>query len=297
MGLAVFKLRWFAGGASGKPPCWRKAKDRELEESGFFLRRLEAWYVGACGRFLNPGSGKNQVWLLRDRDQPPSALLLYSRRTLFPVFGGRTGIPLLRFIRRHFRSARFHAIQGPGGEVRALEAAAMKLGINPADTIDYDLMALDAEPAEHNFREGPRGLIFRRPVVTDMDALFELQAAYEQEEIVPKGSAFNPAACRLNLQRILEEELILIAELDGRPVGKVNRSACAFTRCQIGGVYVHPEYRGRGIARRMTAEFISPLVAKGWGITLFVKKKNAAARSVYRNLGFRPLGDYRISYY
>jgi ribosomal protein S18 acetylase RimI-like enzyme len=272
-------------------------KSRNVEEPEFFLRRLEPRCTGACGRFLNPGSGKNQVWMLRDRDQTLSALLLYSRRTLFPVFGGRTGIPLLRLIRRHFRSAQFHAIQGMTEEVRALEDAAAELGLDAADVIDYDLMALDAEPAEHNFRGGLRGLIFRHPGVTDTEALFELQAAYEKEEIVHKGSAFNPAACRLNLQRILGEELILIAELNGRPVGKINCSTRSFTRCQIGGVYVHPEYRGLGIARRMTAEFVSPLIAKGWGITLFVKKKNAAAQSVYRNLGFRSLGDYRISYY
>jgi ribosomal protein S18 acetylase RimI-like enzyme len=293
----MFKPRRSAGKTPGKPPRWRKMKKQNAGESEFFLRRLETRYVGACGRFLSSGSGKEPVWFLANREEPPSALLLYSRRTLFPVFGGRTDLPLFRFIRRHFRAARFHAIQGLREEVRALEAAAAGLGLDAADIIDYDLMALDAEPAEHNFRGGPRGLVFRRPDVLDTEALFELQAAYEKEEIVPRGSAFNPAACRLNLQRILAEEQFLTAEIGGRLVGKINTSARSFTRRQIGGVYVHPDYRGLGIARRMTAEFLRPLIAGGWGITLFVKKKNAAARSVYQNLGFRFLEDYRISYY
>jgi ribosomal protein S18 acetylase RimI-like enzyme len=271
-------------------------KKRDTEEAEFFLRRMEPWYVGACGRFLSPGPGKNQIWLLGGREELLSALLLYSRQTLFPVFGGGTGVPLSRLCRR-FRAVPFHAVQGLRREVLALEAVFTGMGINTVDPIDYDLMALDAEPALRHFREGPPGLMIRRPGLVDTDALFELQAAYEKEEIVPRGSAFNPAACRLNLHRILEKELILTAELDGRPVGKINTSAHSFTRCQIGGVYVHPGYRGLGIARRMIAEFLRPLITEGWGITLFVKKKNAAARAVYLNLGFRRLGDYRISYY
>jgi ribosomal protein S18 acetylase RimI-like enzyme len=237
------------------------------------------------------------VWFLGDPGGEVSALLLYSRRTLFPVFGGRTDIPLSRFIRRRFRAAPFHAVQGPRQESLAIETVFREMGRDAVDTIDYDLMTLDAEPAENNFRGGPPGLSFRRPGVMDAEALFELQAAYEKEEILPRGSAFNPAACRLNLHRILTEESFLAAEIDGRLVGKINTSARSFTRCQIGGVYVHPDYRGLGIARRMTAEFLRPIVAEGWGITLFVKKKNAAARSVYQTLGFRFLEDYRISYY
>jgi ribosomal protein S18 acetylase RimI-like enzyme len=270
-------------------------KKRNAGGPEFFLRRLEPWYVGACGRFLSPGSGKNQLWFLGDREEQVSALLLYSRRTLFPVFRGRTDIPLVRFVRRFFRMTPLHAVQGLRKEVQALETAFAELEFPTVDIIDYDLMALDTEPA--NFRGGPPGLSFRRPGVMDTDALFELQAAYEKEEILPRGSVFNPAVCRLNLQRILTEEQFLAAEIDGHLVGKINTSAHSFTRCQIGGVYVHPDYRGLGIARRMTAEFLRSLMAEGWGITLFVKKKNAAARAVYQSLGFRFLEDYRISYY
>jgi ribosomal protein S18 acetylase RimI-like enzyme len=278
-------------------PRWRKMKKREASEPELFLRRRESWCVGACGRFLSRDSGKDQVWVLKEKGGRLSALLLYSRRTVFPVFNGRIDIPLFRFIRRRFRTAPIHAVQGLREETLVLEETLADLGIAPVDIIDYDLMALDGEPPGENFRAGPPGLVLRRPDILDMDDLFELQAAYEKEEIIPNGSAFNAAACRLNLQRVLEEEQFLAAELDGRLVGKINTSVRSFTRCQIGGVYVHPGYRGRGIARRMTAAFIRGLIAQGWGITLFVKKKNLAARSVYRRTGFRSFADYRISYY
>jgi ribosomal protein S18 acetylase RimI-like enzyme len=277
-------------------PRWRKLKSRDSAGAEFFLRRVEPWCVGACGRFLDPRIRKDQVWAFEDREGI-SALLLFLRRTLFPVFNGQPDIPLLRVFRRYFRTASIHAIQGLREEVVELEETIARLGADPVDIIDYDLMALDREPAPSVFHRGPPGLLLRRPGPEDINGLFELQAGYEQEEIVHQGAAFHPAVCRLNLQRIIEGESILAAELNGRLVGKINISGRSFTRCQIGGVYVHPDYRGLGIAHRMTAEFLRPLIAGDWGVTLFVKKKNPAARSVYQNLGFRFIRDYRISYY
>jgi ribosomal protein S18 acetylase RimI-like enzyme len=279
------------------PFRWRRVKKRETAEPELFLRRREPWCVGACGRFLARNLRKDQVWALRDGEGLLSALLLYSRRTLFPIFNGRPDIPLFHFIRRRFKTAPIHAVQGIREEALVLEDILADLGFAAVDNIDYDLMTLDTEPPEENFRAGPPGLILRRPGLKDLNGLFPLQRGYEQEEVLPRGANFNPVSCGLGLRRILEEEQILAAELDGRLVGKINTSSGSFTRCQIGGVYVHPEYRGRGIARRMTALFSRDLISQGWGITLFVKKKNAAARSVYRRIGFRPFADYRITYY
>jgi predicted GNAT family acetyltransferase len=130
-----------------------------------------------------------------------------------------------------------------------------------------------------------------------MEDMFLLQSGYEQEEVLPTGAVFNPAACRLSLERLIAGEHVLAAEMKGRLVGKINTSAASFSRWQIGGVYVHPGYRGQGIACRMAAEFIRTLIREGKGVSLFVKKRNAAAQAVYRRIGFRSAGDYRISYY
>jgi predicted GNAT family acetyltransferase len=130
-----------------------------------------------------------------------------------------------------------------------------------------------------------------------MEELFALQSAYEKEEVLPKGAVFNPTASLLGLARVLAEGRILAAELEGRIVGKINTSAVSFTRCQIGGVYVHPDFRSMGIGRRMTAEFARALIRQGRGVSLFVKKRNTAARRAYLHVGFETVGDYRISYY
>ena len=163
--------------------------------------------------------------------------------------------------------------------------------------MDYDLMHLDKMPDEKSYSSGPENLVIRTARLTDLDKIAVLQAAYEHEEVLPKGSVFSCAASRLNIANIIAKGHVFAAELDGRLLGKINISSVSFTRYMVGGVYVHPDFRGKGIARRMAAEFIGSLVSLGMGVTLFVKKSNYAARKLYSALGFTVTGDYRISYY
>jgi ribosomal protein S18 acetylase RimI-like enzyme len=190
-----------------------------------------------------------------------------------------------------------HAIQGLLGDAQLLEAAVADFGYHPAEQRDYDLMVLETAPEMESPGAFPRGLELRRPGFADLEALYPLQAGYEEEEVLPQGAVLNPASCRLTLSNILSKEQSLVACLGKRIVGKVNTNAASFTRIQIGGVYVLPEYRGLGIGSRMTAVFAAQLIARGWGLALFVKKSNPAAQKIYRRIGFEEAGDYRISYY
>jgi ribosomal protein S18 acetylase RimI-like enzyme len=275
---------------------WKKLSWRDINAAETLLQKNENLYTGASGRFLKRSPGADHVWILKDREGTASALLIHSKRTLFPVFQCGA-LPIPRFMGRFYRRWPLHAIQGLREEAALLEDGMAQIGLSPRESIDYELMALDREPDAGLLREGPKGLILRPPRAKDVDDLFILQSGYEREEVLPAGVGFNPAVCRWNLERILAKERVLAAELDGRIVGKINTSADSFTRSLIGGVYVHPDFRNRGIAQRMTAEFTGTLIAEGRGISLFVKKRNPSARTVYRRLGFTAVGDYRISYY
>jgi ribosomal protein S18 acetylase RimI-like enzyme len=222
-------------------------------------------------------------------------MILRSGGMLLPVLGEIRNIPPLHFMKGFLNKPPVHLIQGLLGDAQLLEAALADLGCHVAEQRDYDLMALDKEPAGPG--AFPGGLELRRPGFADFEALYPLQAGYEEEEVLPRGAVLNPASCRLTLSRILSKEQSLIACLNKRIVGKINTNAASFTRIQIGGVYVLPEYRGLGIGRHMTAVFAGELKAQGWGLTLFVKKNNPAAQKIYRRIGFEAAGDYRISYY
>ncbi|MDR2110331.1 MAG: GNAT family N-acetyltransferase, partial [Spirochaetaceae bacterium] len=201
---------------------WRKIRKSEYAGAEEFLRAGEAYCVAACARFLHKGS-HDHLWYTPDPAGIPAAMILQSRRSLFPILRGIAGIPLPRFLNRLFGKVSIHAVQGLREDAAILEEILRGLGYTAADKIDYDLMALDGPPEPPV--PGPPGLIVRPPAPGVREALFPLQAAYEQEEVLPRGVLFNPVSCRLSLDHIINREQILIACLEGRIVGKINTNA------------------------------------------------------------------------
>jgi len=282
---------------------WRRIQKNENQKAEAFLRAREKTCVTACSRFIRQNKNNNHVWKLGEEGKI-YALLLHFQRTLYPVFGAGdpdTGkgrpIPGPRFLSRFLGKVKIHAIQGLRDDAITLENLRQEQGYFAAERIDYYLMDLDDPVKEEAFLSGPRDLVLRPPVRQDTEALLNLQISYEREEVLPANSQLNPAASRLNLDHILSREQVLLAELDGKVVGKINTSAESFTRRQIGGVYVVPLFRGMGIGLKMCAVFSKNLLVSGKGLTLFVKKRNAAAIKVYTRAGFKTLADYRITYY
>jgi predicted GNAT family acetyltransferase len=258
-----------------------------------FLKAREPACVAAAARFLQRDR-QDQLWV-REKGSRIAGLIMQSRGSLFPVFNGKAPFFLKDFLAQSLQGRDFYAIQGIRKDVELLEQVFAWEGRCSTHSIDYDLMVLDQEPAR--LRAFIPGLILRYAEPRDEEGLFHLQAAYEQEEVLLKGRVFNPALCRLSLERIMHHEYLLLAQ--GKPgiLGKINTNARSFSRYQIGGVYVLPEYRDLGIASFMAAAFARDLWHTGRGLSLFVKKQNPAARKVYLHVGFKVLEDYRISYY
>jgi predicted GNAT family acetyltransferase len=279
--------------------AWQKMRKHEAAEAEFLLRVNERWCLNACHRFINRSSLGAAVWTLHDAGNI-SSLIVHAKHSLLPVFaqsgGSRKKIPPLNFLRGIFGMARIHSLQGRKEDVEILQAALEKAGLCAAEEIDYQQMCLEHTPGEYK-TAGPAGLVIRKPQTADMDALVSLHAAYEIEEVLPGHSEFNASISRLNTERLFANEQMLVAVLGGRLVGKINTNALAFSPIQIGGVYVLPEYRGLGLARRLAGEFTADLASQGRGVSLFVKKSNSAANRVYRRIGFEKLGFYRICYF
>jgi len=279
-----------------EPLRWRKMKKQQTAQTESLLHSQERWCMNACNRYINRNPQEDNVWLLRNKAGEIFALMVHIKQSLLPVLCGQKNIPPPHFLRGLFGAVPIHSLQGKKEDVLIMETTLEKIDLYAAEKIDYDLMCID-HPPENFHANSLAGLTIRKPQSSDMDALAALQAAYEQEEVIPSAAEFNAAVSRLNTQRIFSKEQILVAELDGRLIGKINTNAATFSRYQVGGVYVVPDYRNRGIARRMAGEFITGLVSQGRGISLFVKKSNPCARRVYQRIGFEIAGDYRISYY
>jgi predicted GNAT family acetyltransferase len=277
---------------------WRKVKKSDFKRIEELLLKVENDYVGACGKYLARKEANTLIWALcansGAKDSRIEAVIINSKNNILPVLCGQKELE----IKNSFLSSKkVHSVQGLKNEVIMLEKEIKKTGLMPIDIIDYDLMYLDTPPNKSKNSIYSSKLTLRKPRMTDVDAMAPLQAEYEKEEVLPKGSCFSPAASRINLINIIADGQVLAAEIDGRLIGKINVSAVSFTRYQVGGVYVCPDFRGKGIAGSMAYEFISSLLCEGRGVTLFVKKSNTPARRLYSSLGFTAGNDYRISYY
>ena len=284
---------------NGEASCgkdWRKISEKEIAAVEALLRKKENDYVSACGRFFARVPSRDTIWTLDAKKCPFSGILINAKAAFFPVLCGRKEIPNPRFLKSLLRRKKIHSVQGLKEEVNVFEDALEKMGGCIRDIFDYDLMTLDKMPVQKDTLAASN-LVLRVPQLTDLDAIAPLQSAYEKEEVLSKSSVYSPAASRINLTNIIAKGKILAAELDGKIVGKINVNAVSFTRYQVGGVYVRPDFRGQGIARRMAYEFAAGLIKEGRRVTLFVKKSNIAARRLYLGLGFGIKGDYRITYY
>jgi predicted GNAT family acetyltransferase len=199
------------------------------------------------------------------------------------------------FLRRFLSNISIQALHGLTRDTDTLETILKSAGVFAKERRDFNLMALDSYVPVPSLRF-PKGLTMRPARFSDMDELTVLQEYYQKEEVLRRASDYNRVICRLGLRKMINEGKTLVALVDGVIAGKINTSAFAFNRYQLGGVYVHPVYRGRGIAGAMTAVFSRALLAEGKGVSLFVKKSNTIAEHIYRRCGFSKLADYRIVY-
>jgi GNAT superfamily N-acetyltransferase len=260
-----------------------------------FLKEQERLCVAACARFRAFNFSEDSAWMFSNGSET-AAMLLQSRRTLFPVCGGAGIESLPPHLARALGNVKIHAIHGLSRDVQTLFDHLSPIKDAYPEQVDFCLMALDREAELGALTAMPPGLALRRPRIADIEELLPLQSAYEREEVLPSGALLNERSSLLNLRHIVLEEIALIAEINGCIVGKINTNARAYSCCQIGGVYVPPSWRRKGIARTMITNFSRILFSRGFALTLFVRKTNHAAIATYTQCGFKPIADYRILY-
>jgi ribosomal protein S18 acetylase RimI-like enzyme len=275
---------------------WWKAGEMQKIWPAEFLRAREVTCVSACDRFLDADYLSDSVWLLSRGGRMTRAILLYSRRTLFPVLSGLTAVPVPVFLKRFLISTPVHAIHGLLDDVSVMEAVLFPLGYEPVARTDYYLMAYDNFSAAPEHIPRVPGLSLRPVQISDYKALFEMHLSYELEEVAINVKRYKPELARLSLSHILEREEVLVAEYRGELVGKINTNARSFTRRQLGGIYVKPPYRRMGIAQAMVTAMRDKFRREGTALSLYVRKSNIGAQIVYKRSGFRTIADYRISY-
>ncbi|MBP7264443.1 MAG: GNAT family N-acetyltransferase [Spirochaetia bacterium] len=274
---------------------WRRAGPGDVAAVRRFLAPRETYATGLSGRLLGADGGlrlpkkPGALYLLQTAyGGVQAAVLLPVGGSAFPVFAdGACADGVARSA--NARSYRPSACAGRADHVDALEAA---LRWEPILRIRYRVMTLDAP----DFTPGADGTA--RPArASDLDALCPLAEAYEREEVLTPIHRFDADGSRAAQARSLDRHIVYLAEADGLVVARAQTNARGYTRDQIGGVYVRPDYRRHGYGRIVVTALARDRLAAGRGLSLFVKEANPAAIGLYLALGFKDAGSYRVDYF
>lgn len=281
---------------------WVRLNDQLLDPLMRFLGPLEAGCVPFTERLLEadrlrvPPRREYTVAVRVDAASTVSGAILQSLAGLyFPVLDPTRRIVEPDGLRLLFRaSRRIYSIMGRLGDVFALEAVFPR---RAAQFLEYHLMAQQDPPPELPLPRLPRGLQIREARREEARHLFDIQKKYEIEEVLLPGNTFNGAATLAHLRRTLADQIVMVAEIDGVPVAKANTNARGVFYDQIGGVFTERALRSRGIGTALMLRLLQRIAAQRKNGALFVKKDNAPALRLYKNIGFAVDDGFRISYY
>lgn len=134
-----------------------------------------------------------------------------------------------------------------------------------------------------------------RLVRTDeVDALFPAAVAMYTEEVgVSPLADDNGRGYRRRVAELIKGRRAYAKVVDGEVVFKAELAIVTRRTAQVQGVWVAPQWRGRGIATAAMAAVVHDALRRvAPTVSLYVNDYNTAARRVYANCGFQPAGAF-----
>jgi len=123
------------------------------------------------------------------------------------------------------------------------------------------------------------------------DLFLPLQIGYEIEEMGVDRSVFNRDKMLYVLRNRLKKKEITAIFHKNLPLAMAGVNARFENTCQIGSIYVIPQYRKKGYGISVVSSHIEHLFNKYNRIVLFVDEKNESAYNLYKKIGFLTKGQ------
>lgn len=131
----------------------------------------------------------------------------------------------------------------------------------------------------------------RRGAPSDLDRLTVAAADMHREEMGVDPLAIDPAGWRSRMSTLIQRGWSWVWTEGDEVVFKAELSAWTPEAVQVQGVYTAPRHRNRGVATAAMAAVCRAVLDEVPVCTLYVNHYNAAARAVYRRLGFEQVGS------
>ncbi|MGB3186338.1 MAG: GNAT family N-acetyltransferase [Ornithinimicrobium sp.] len=219
-----------------------------------------------------------------------SEALCWTSANVVPVGGGKRAIDALAqkvVKRRRHASSVFGSVEqvqmlwdilapswGPAREVRE----------------EQPVMTIRQPPSQAGIRRDPR---VRVAGEREVDVVTPAAEAMFTEEIGYPPYRGSGTAYRNGVAALLQRGHTLVRIEDGTVIFKADLGSVALGVAQVQGVWIHPQYRGRGLAVPAMASVldyamtqIAPIV------TLYVNDFNTAALATYERVGMRRTGTF-----
>jgi len=235
---------------------------------------------------LEPGRLGAQLWGFDQGGQLTS--LCYAGANLVPVQA--TPAAVAAFAERALRQGRrCSSLVGPSAALAELWGYLRPHWGPPRDVrASQPLMAIDgpaqipADPGVRRVRSG------------EIDVLLPACIAMFTEEVgVSPLIGDGGTAYRARVAELIRAGRAFARISGGRVIFKAEVGAATSQACQVQGVWVRPEFRGRGLAAPgMAAVVTEARRAIAPVVSLYVNDFNAPARAAYLRAGFRQVGEF-----
>ncbi len=245
-------------------------------------------FVSSRVRFagLDPGRLGAQIWGYHEAGR--LAALCYSGANLVPVGAGPAAVAAFAE-RARLQGRRCSSIVGPAAAVQGIwDLLAPYWGRPREIRAVQPLLAISGEPL---VPPDPLVRIVRRE---ELDILLPACIAMFTEEVgVSPIGPDGGAGYRARVAELIRSGRSYARIEAGRVIFKAEIGAATPLACQVQGVWVPPDLRGRGhAAGGMAAVVRHALAAVAPVVSLYVNDFNAPARAAYRNVGFTEAGTF-----
>lgn len=257
----------------------RDLLDRDPVANVFVAARLESvgldpWRLGA-EVWAYPGNGRVEA-------------LCYAGANLVPVNADADACRVFADRARR-QGRRCSSIVGPAGQVGTLWSL-LEQAWGPARAVraNQPLMVISDQP-----KVAPDPLV-RRVTASEIDILYPACVAMFTEEVgVSPFNGDGGALYRARVAELIAQGRAFARIEDGRVLFKAEVGAATSQACQIQGVWVDPQLRGRGLSNGgMAAVVMQAQATIAPLVSLYVNDFNAPARAAYRTVGFVEVGAF-----